>query len=150
MSRLEITDSRAEWDRLRRDIKFVKRNKPTVKIGLFGKQGSDLVIQAASNEFGTEDGHIPERSFLRSTVIEKREIITKFVGKEFINYIKAVTSLDRALNRIGLKVTSLVKSKIKKGPFTPNAPATIKRKKSTRPLIDTGRMLNSITHELDK
>ena len=35
--------------------------------------------------------------------------------------------------------------KINKGPFTPNAPATVKRKGSSQPLIDTGNLRKSIT-----
>lgn len=185
-----ITDSRSEWNRIVRDTREVKRKKPSVKIGIFGKQGSDLVIQGSANEFGATINHpggtsygyktqrqaeqgkvrflsrgegfmslgetsphtikIPERSFLRSAVAENRQKITKAVGDQYIRFIEANVSLNKALNIIGLLVTNMVKAKIRKGPFAPNAPSTIKRKRSSKPLIDKGRMRNSIIHELDR
>ena len=36
------------------------------------------------------------------------------------------------------------------GSFTPNKPATIKRKGSSRPLIDTGHLRQSITSKVVK
>lgn len=189
MSRIKITDSRQEWDDLVKGAKEIKKRKPSVKIGLFGKQGSELVIQGAANEFGATINHpggtsfgyrtetqarqgkvrflakgegfmeigvtgphvikIPERSFLRSAVAENKDKITNAVGNQYIRFVGANVSLSKALNIIGLLVTNLVKAKIRKGPFKPNAPSTIKAKKSSRPLIDTGRMRQSITHELD-
>lgn len=175
---------------MNRDVREVKRRKPSVKIGLFGKQGSDLVIQGSANEFGATIQHpggtaygyrtqrqaeqgkvrfmskgegfmvmgetgphtikIPERSFLRSTVAEKRQKIRDLVGELFGDFIDARTSLDKSLKIIGLKVSDMVRAKIRQGPFKPNAPATIRKKKSSKPLIDTSRMRNSVTHELDR
>ncbi|MCK5605468.1 hypothetical protein KAR91_26485 [Candidatus Pacearchaeota archaeon] len=186
-----ITDSRNEWDALVRKVKEVKRkNVPSVKVGLFAKQGSDLVKQAAANEFGATINHpggtpygyqtknkaeqgrvrfmkkgsgfmvlgetdphkivIPERSFLRSTVIENKRKINEFVAKMFGDFIEAKVTLDKSLNRIGLLVVAMVRTKIRQGSFKPNKPSTIRKKKSSRPLIDTGRMRQSITHELDR
>jgi hypothetical protein len=171
-----ITDSRQEWDRLVKNVKEIQKRKvPSVKVGIFGKQGSDLVKYAAANEFGAKINHfyaqvelgtkarkhitkkviksfeivIPERSFLRSTVIEKKKLINEFVAKQFIEFIGAKQSLNQSLNRIGLLVVSMVQQKIRKGPFKANAPSTIRQKKSSRPLINTGRMRQSISHELD-
>jgi hypothetical protein len=187
---VKITDSRSEWDQLVKNVKEIqKRKAPSVKVGIFGKQGSDLVKYAAANEFGAKINHpggtpygyetkhkaergqlrflekgkgfmvvgetkahqitIPERSYLRSTVIEKKKLINEFVAKQFIEFIGAKQSLNQSLNRIGLLVVSMVQQKIRKGPFKPNAPSTIRKKKSSRPLIDTGRMRQSISHEID-
>jgi hypothetical protein len=44
----------------------------------------------------------------------------------------------------------LVKTKIVQGPFTPNAPSTIRKKKSARPLIHTGHMRQSIRYVVKK
>ena len=41
-------------------------------------------------------------------------------------------------------VENLIKAKIASGDFTPNAPSTIKKKGRNQPLVDTGRMLNSV------
>ena len=41
-------------------------------------------------------------------------------------------------------IENLIKAKIASGNFTPNAPSTVKKKGRNQPLIDTGRMMNSV------
>lgn len=54
------------------------------------------------------------------------------------------------LNQIGNYIEGLVKKKIKNGPFVPLSPATINRKGSSKPLIDTGHLRQSIRYIIDK
>ena len=42
-----------------------------------------------------------------------------------------------------------MKATIGRGHFVPNAPNTIKQKGSSQPLIDTGRMRNSVSHKVE-
>jgi hypothetical protein len=49
-----------------------------------------------------------------------------------------------------LRAQAAVKNKVVTGPFEPNKPATIARKGSDRPLIDTAQLLNSITYVVRK
>lgn len=51
-----------------------------------------------------------------------------------------------ALAAIGELYTDQIKDKILKGPFKPLSDITIHRKGSSRPLIDTAQMRNSVTH----
>ena len=71
-----VRDSDPGFKKFKRQL---KGGPDAVNIGLFGEQGSDLVIYAASNEFGTEKN--PERSFLRSTVDEKKQTFKKFIDR---------------------------------------------------------------------
>lgn len=186
---IEITDRRGDWDRLLSDVQTLKNKLPGIKIGIFGRQGSDLVKQAAANEFGATINHpggtsygyktqraaeqgkvrflekgtgfmelgitgphvikIPERSFLRAGIIEGKPKIIDKVGIVIGRFLDGQMSLNQALNVVGQFAVSLVKKKIRSGPFTPNAPATIRKKKSSRPLIDSGRMRKSVIHEID-
>ena len=54
----------------------------SVDIGVLADEDAILVIYAASNEFGTRDGHIPERSFIRAGVDENDAAIND-VSREF-------------------------------------------------------------------
>lgn len=141
-------DDRRKWDKLAKQLQEIKRTEgKSAKIGVFAEQGSDLVIYAGANEFGTKK--IPERSFLRSAIDEGRQRIVKFVDQQAINLIvKQSQSLKRTLRLLGLFGVKLVKAKIIKGPFVPNAPATIRKKGSNKPLIDKGRLLGSITFKV--
>ena len=60
--------------------------------------------------------------------------------------------LGKIVHRAALKLEKNIKGVIREGgiPYIPNAPATIRRKGSSHPLIDTGAMLRSVTADLGK
>lgn len=102
---------------------------------------------AAIMEFGTQDGHIPARSFARSTFDEKREQLVD-LGKKLIGgVVDGKVTVQNALNMMGSTLANAMKRKITDGEGIPppNAPSTIAAKGSSRPLVNTGRLLNSIT-----
>jgi len=131
-----------------------KSGPNAIHVGVFGEQGSDLVIYAASNEFGTEvagrnrDMRIPERSFIRDGLLEKQREIKEFIQEIYpLVLSKQITKTDM-LHRLGQFVTRAIQTKIVLGPFEANKASTIAKKKSSRPLIDTGRLRQSITYKL--
>lgn len=149
-------DDRRKWDKLAKQLQEIKRTQgKSAKIGVFAEQGSDLVKYAGANEFGATIKRagttikIPERSFLRSAIDENRRRIVRFVDQQAINLIvKQSQGIKRTLRLLGLFGVKLVKEKIVKGPFVPNAPATIRKKGSSKPLIDKGRLFGSITFKV--
>jgi hypothetical protein len=54
------------------------------------------------------------------------------------------TGAEQAAGVLGSYVAGLMKAQIDSGGYIPNAPATVRRKKSGQPLIDTGHMRQSI------
>ena len=130
--------------------KLIKRlsGPDRVDVGVFANQGSDLVIKAASNEFGTST--IPERSHLRAGIDEGKRQIEGFVAGSFSRMFAGKSKKADEIGRFGLFGTALVVKKIDKGPFKANKPATVKRKGSSKPLIDTGRLRQSYTHRVVK
>lgn len=100
-------------------------------------------------EFGTSDGRIPERSFVRSTFDEQREVLTDMGAKLLFQIIEGKISLGNALNAMGAKLAAEIKKKVTvEGVPPPNAESTIEAKGSDRPLVDTGRMINAVTWQL--
>lgn len=53
------------------------------------------------------------------------------------------------LQLLGVKLVDVVQSEIEEGQFTPNSAATIRRKGSAHPLIDTSTMKNSVGYEIE-
>ena len=53
---------------------------------------------------------------------------------------------ETVLKRVGALGVRLVQEKIVSGSFKPNAPSTIRKKGSDKPLIDTGRMRQSVKY----
>ena len=114
-------------------VRFLKAKQGVVSLGTT-KPSGPFVIK------------IPERSFLRSAIDENRQLIVRFIDQQAINLIvKQNQDIKRTLRLLGLFGVKLVKQKIIKGPFVPNAPATIRKKGSSKPLIDKGRLFGSIT-----
>jgi hypothetical protein len=154
MSSVVTTEKDYGYQEALRQIDFVKRNKPFVKVGLQGEEGASphpnnpegqrttLAEVATFNEFGTE--RIPERSFIRSTMDENRRKLLMENIKLFFQMAAGKMNTERALGILGKKITSLIKRKITTLTTPPNAPITILRKGSGNPLIDTGFMRQSV------
>ncbi len=118
-----------------------------------GKGGSirntdqPLAVIAAIHEFGL--GDMPQRSFLRSAYDENLPMIDKMIQRVANGAVFGLGT-NAALNQLGNVVQGMVQRKIVNGPFVPNSPATIKRKKSSRPLIDTGHLRQSIRYVIER
>lgn len=108
------------------------------------EDGVPVAEYAAINEYGSDDGHVPERSFLRSTLDEQE-------GKYARELEKAV---DRTLDGVPLKAALLplaqmaradVQHKIESHVPPANAPSTVKRKGHGDTLEETGLLHDSIS-----
>lgn len=128
----------AELERLRR---------LQVRVGFqqgqaFSEEGVDMVDIAAWNEVG--NAHTPARPFLRKSVDENETMINNFCQQQLRELMEGRISSQSVLSRIGAMQVGLVQEKITDGDYVPNAPSTIRKKGSDKPLIDTGRMRQSV------
>ena len=107
--------------------------------------GVDMCDIAAWNELGTE--HSPARPFLRQTVENNENKINTFCSKEAKKMLEGGTA-EQCLDKIGVFMKGLVQKTIRDGDFEPNAASTIRKKGSDNPLIDTGRMRQSVNYHV--
>lgn len=110
------------------------------------KDGTTVLQVATWQEFGTET--IPERSFLRAWFdIERVKIQASMVAIS-----KAILSgkytREQGLNLLGLRWVGEIQKRMSNRIPPPLAPATIARKGSDVPLIDTGQLRASIKHSI--
>ena len=140
----KVRVNRRELDRLKRRLKAA--GSRAVKVGVLGSEGSDQVLVAAVNEFGTET--VPERSFLRSTMNANRAKYVKGLERAAQHIVEGTLDADRALGLVGLEVVKDVQTTITTLRDPPNAQATVERKGSSNPLIDTGRLRQSISFDV--
>jgi hypothetical protein len=91
---------------------------------------------------------IPPRPFIRGFADGKREQIQKTLDKLGGLVSSGKLTAEMAMARLGEYGQSGVKSYIRNGPFTPNADSTIAKKGSSKPLIDTGTLRNSIRYQV--
>lgn len=104
----------------------------------------------AIHEHGTIDGRIPARPLLEPVLKQEQ----KFVNEGFEKYIKLMQDGDEEaaemhLERMALYLEGRLKAYFDNNDWTPNAPSTIARKGSAKPLIDTGDLRRSIKAFVD-
>ncbi|MDE9571034.1 hypothetical protein [Xenorhabdus bovienii] len=120
--------------------------------GSFARNGK--FVKASKSNFSTTHtvpAHtikIPERSFLRSTLNENKEAMVKDLADNLRNAIQGDMSTDAAFLDVGNKLVGKVKEKIMSGINPPLSQSTIRKKKSSKPLIDSGNLFNSIHAEV--
>ena len=120
----------------------------TIFVGVRGTKGSDLPMIAMVNEFGSRRRNIPERSFLRSTMRKHRAKYQQLL-QEAIEKAMDGQPQRRAMERIGALVVGDVQRTMTELKNPPNAPSTIAKKGSANPLIDTGRLRQSIDADVE-
>lgn len=87
---------------------------------------------------------IPARPFMRNTVANNQADWGKALGDALV---ETKFSVKKSLNVMGRVMSDQMRDEIKRiGPE--NKPSTIRKKGFNRPLIDTGRMFQSVTHEV--
>jgi hypothetical protein len=135
----------------------------TEEVGSQKPDGSDATLAeyATYNELGTDDGRIPQRPFVRGWVDNNREQIGKTIEKLYGLVSDGKLDAMTAIEQLGEYGESGVGSYIKNGSFKPNSDITIngskpdkngnkfiKGKGSSKPLIDTDTMRNSIRYQI--
>ena len=111
------------------------------------EDGTDICDVAAYNELGTD--HIPARPFIRQSVDDNESKIKSFLKAQVKDFGKG-KSAEQMLKEIGIFQKDLMQDKITSGSFAPNADSTIKKKGSSKPLVDTGRMRQSVKYVIQK
>jgi hypothetical protein len=120
----------------------VKVGLPKGKSGEY-EDGMTVIEVGAMNEFGT--ARIPERSFIRVPLQQNKEKYFALAKKEIKKIYLGKQTVDNALGLLGLFVSDKMKGSFTNNNWDANADSTVKMKGSSRPLIDTGQLLNSIT-----
>ena len=104
--------------------------------------GADIADIAAWNELGT--ARSPPRPFLRQSVENNESQIKAMCEKQLTWIVKGEATARDALQALGVMQKALIQKTISSGSFEPNAPRTIEKKGSDKPLIDTRRMRQSV------
>lgn len=100
------------------------------------------------HEFGAPARGIPPRPFLAPSIVNAKAEISKLTQDNLKGVATGKKTVTVALGVLGSFAAGKVQQHIRNGNFSALNPATIKRKGSSKPLIDTGNMIQSITHEV--
>ena len=145
---MKVTDKNFNLEKIKKTLLALKKKE--LQVGIFpdaiDDKGGRIVDYAIANEYGTSK--IPERPFMRSTADEKQENWSALMDKIVEGVTKGDLEVERKIGLLGEQMVNDIKEKISSNVPPPLNPATIKRKGSSRTLIDTGNMRNSITFKI--
>jgi hypothetical protein len=120
-----------------------------IEIGLWNNLTYDSgvsVSQVANhNVHGTKN--IPARDFF-SYYIDKIREEGKKRDVEIVRKFNRGQDINTDINIIGIQVANILREAITDLRDPPNAPSTILTKKSSNPLIDTGKMRQAVTWKI--
>lgn len=128
-----------------------KLNKAgTLKVGFLENatypDGTKVALIAAIQNFGAPSRGIPPRPFFSDMVATKSPGWPKAMAALMVQH-----NFDAriVLDLMGQGIAGQLRQSIIDTNSPPNAPATIRRKGSSKPLVDTGHMLASVDYEVD-
>lgn len=149
---LKLEDRDFGWKHLQGAVLKLGDKGAFTLVGVQGAQGAANVQSTALtyaqlariHEFGT--ARIPARSFLYATIEKHKAEIQKRATAFGRGVLMDLFTVEKALELLGEYVVGLIRQRIADGIAPPNAPSTIKRKGSSKPLIDSGGLRAAISH----
>lgn len=163
-----------ERNRIPEVLKVIEElNDTVVQVGIFAPEGSELFMIAMVNEYGTNiqvtpkmraylhrvglhlkattnQIKIPERSFIRAGYDSIKGQLESFIERALPLVISLKMPVEQFFSLLGEQAVGAIHEYISAGVPPPNHPFTVRGKKSSKPLIDTGRLNQSITYRVVK
>lgn len=157
------------WKEIRKLAKYIKQHKNYAKAGVLAEEantdshgkkptpkrkdgglhgGLTNVELAMIHEYGAPRANppLPERSFIRSGFNQNYPEYVRMLTKLMPQIYDRKITPNKALGILGARMSADMKNVITQGDeLEPNKPSTIAAKGSSRPLVDTGQLVNSIT-----
>lgn len=138
------------WKKILRETEALSRTEVAVGImqGEKNAEGATIAEYAAYNEYGTNS--IPSRPFMATSFDENTARIQKDISTAYGQVASAKQTASQAAVSIGERQKARTKNTISMRDFLPRLSArTIAAKKgSTKTLIDSGVMMNSVQIEI--
>lgn len=146
-------------------LKQVFTGPKSVKVGLpSGEAGGDIIKIGIYNHFGTKGsgkgfvrngvwgfgGPIPERPFIANAMRDNRNKYRDGMQTAARAILAGEYDMRTALNRLGIMAQGDIQQEIQSLSTPPNSPVTVAIKGSSNPLVDTGRLGQSITWIVDE
>lgn len=109
------------------------------------EDGTPIAVIAAVHEFGSADGQIPERSFLRVPLRSGQDRFKQIFQAGLPQVVSGELSMFQLMSQVGAAGVGASQEAISQGIQPPLAQSTVDSKGSSTPLVDTGRLRQSIT-----
>lgn len=104
-----------------------------------------IIEVALKNNYGLG---VPRRAFMDLASKSMEDTFIKVMSELGPPLMNGEADIEKVLDVAGLLAEDDVRNAIREGNWRPNSKATIERKGSDVPLIDTGTMVNRVTHRV--
>lgn len=139
---------------LRRIIDRVAGLKSHVEVGVpngaMHSGGISMSLLANIHTYGSITQGIPARPFLVPALQDNQAKYIKYLKSQTVPLLFGRTTQAKVLGLLGEMAAADVKKYFTSGKFAPLSASTIKQKGSSRPLIDTGQLRQSITYSIER
>lgn len=152
---LDVTLDDTVWKRILTELK--NANRSYVKVGVIGAaamqktaDGVSMAELALIHTYGSPKRSIPARPFIAEGINAQEAKIKTLTEKLAEKVSTGKLTIQTALATLGEAGAAAVKRYVKSGPYIRPLlkAATIEAKGSSRPLIDSSRMINSVSYEI--
>lgn len=141
---MAVIDKRATWDKIKASI----LRMPTVDVGVLDP---NVAIYAAVHEFGSSDGHAPARQWLTKGIEDNGMAVQAAMAATATAILDGRVSKAKAVDNLGADVADIVRAHVNSANFPPPLKTeTIRRKGHAKAMVDSGKMMQSITHRVNK
>lgn len=120
-------------------------NTPHYQSSANSKPGASIIDVAIWNNYGMG---VPRRDFMTPASKKWMKFFKESLSKVQREMLADKIDPDQFLRAMGQKGSDIISQEIIALDTPPNAPATIKRKGSSNPLVDTGDMARATTWQL--
>ncbi len=127
------------------------KEKAVLRVGFLEKakypDGTSVGLVAMVQDFGAPSRGIPPRPFFRNMIRKNEASWPKAIAKTL-----TMTQYDipKTLKLVGEGIAGQLRQSIIDTNSPPLSPITVQRKGHSKPLVDTGHMLQSVDYEVKK
>lgn len=154
---MPVTDRDNGYKALMQRVESLQKDSWKISVGVHEAEGKTrhdgtvdenlTVIDVATfHEFGL--GNNPRRSFIGDYFDQNEAQIQAWTSKAIQDFLQGKITREQALNKVGSLIVGGIQKRMAAGIQPDLKPATVARKGSTVPLIDTGQLRTSITYKI--
>lgn len=111
-----------------------------------GKRHINMADLAAIHVFGVPSQNIPKRDFVTPVIEQNQDKYIGYIEQKVIPILQGDVSMQEVWQFIGMEAKADIQNYMVNGKFAPLSPKTIKRKGSSKPLIDTGQLRQAVSY----
>jgi hypothetical protein len=145
-SKIRHVEQDLGYREINRQIRIIQNSQPVVEVGILEGAGNadpkdpanptgqpiSLALLATVHEYGSPKRHIPQRSFIRSTMDEKAPTFHRATNALIDQVTDGSMTVERALAILGLLIKKEIMAKIQSNIAPPLSPETLARKNHTK------------------